>query len=87
LTVGGLFVLRVKRPLLERPYKAFGYPALPALYIFLASMVMLDLLWVKPRFTWPGLIIVLTGVPVFFFWHRRSRNPEDGRPDCGRMPR
>ncbi len=72
LTVVGLFVLRKKRPDLERPYRAFGYPVLPALYIFLASLVMLDLLWVKPRFTWPGLIIVLTGVPVYFLWHRRN---------------
>jgi APA family basic amino acid/polyamine antiporter len=74
LTVSGLFVLRRKRPDLERPYKAFGYPVLPGLYVLMASLVMLDLLWVKPRFTWPGLIIVLTGVPVFFFWDsRRNR--------------
>jgi len=68
LTVIGLFVLRKKRPDLERPYKAWGYPVLPALYVLMAFLVMLDLLFVKPRFTWPGLIIVLTGVPVFFFW-------------------
>ncbi len=73
LTVCGLFVLRKKRPDLERPYKAFGYPVLPGLYVLMASLVMLDLLWVKPRFTWPGLIIVLTGVPVFFFWKARRR--------------
>jgi APA family basic amino acid/polyamine antiporter len=71
LTVFGLFVLRKKRPDLERPYKAFGYPLLPGLYILMASLVMLDLLWVKPRFTWPGLIIVLTGVPVYFFWNAK----------------
>ncbi len=69
LTVSGLFVLRRKRPDLERPYKAFGYPVLPGLYVLLAALVMVDLLWVKPTFTWPGLIIVLTGVPVYFFWH------------------
>jgi basic amino acid/polyamine antiporter, APA family len=68
LTVSGLFVLRKKRPDMERPYKAWGYPVLPALYILMAMLVMLDLLFVKPRFTWPGLIIVLTGVPVYFFW-------------------
>jgi basic amino acid/polyamine antiporter, APA family len=72
LTVIGLFVLRKKRPDLERPYKAFGYPLLPALYVLLAALVMLDLLWVKPKFTWPGLIIVLTGAPVYFFWHSRA---------------
>jgi APA family basic amino acid/polyamine antiporter len=80
LTVSGLFVLRKKRPDLERPYKAFGYPVLPALYVLLAALVMVDLLWVKPRFTWPGLIIVLTGVPVYFFWRRKSRRQAG---DCG----
>jgi APA family basic amino acid/polyamine antiporter len=73
LTVSGLFVLRKKRPDMERPYKVTGYPMLPALYILMAALVMLDLLWVKPKFTWPGLIIVLTGVPVYFFW-RRAKN-------------
>jgi APA family basic amino acid/polyamine antiporter len=73
LTVCGIFVLRRKRPDLDRPYKAWGYPVLPALYILMAFLVMLDLLFVKPRFTWPGLIIVLTGVPVFFLWNARRR--------------
>jgi 1-acyl-sn-glycerol-3-phosphate acyltransferase len=73
LTVCGLFVLRKKRPDLERPYKALGYPVLPGLYVLMAALVMLDLLWVKPRFTWPGLIIVLTGVPVFFFWNSMEK--------------
>ncbi len=72
LTVAALFVLRRKRPNLERPYKAFGYPVLPALYILLAALVMVDLLWVKPKYTWPGLIIVLTGLPVYFFWRRKE---------------
>jgi APA family basic amino acid/polyamine antiporter len=73
LTVTGLFVLRKKRPEMERPYKAFGYPVLPAVYVLLAALVMVDLLVVKPRFTWPGLIIVVTGVPVFFLW-RGTKN-------------
>ncbi len=72
LTVSALFVLRKQRPDLERPYKAFGYPVLPALYIILATLIMVDLLWVRPAFTWPGLIIVLTGVPVYFLWHQRG---------------
>ena len=76
LTVSGLFVLRRTRPDLERPYKAVGYPVLPALYVLVAAMVMIDLLFVKPRFTWPGLIIVLSGVPVFFLWNR-GRKPRD----------
>jgi APA family basic amino acid/polyamine antiporter len=72
LTVTGLFVLRKKRPDLHRPYKALGYPVLPAFYVLLAALVMVDLLWMKPRYTWPGLIIVLTGVPVYFFWHAKA---------------
>jgi basic amino acid/polyamine antiporter, APA family len=75
LTVTGLFVLRKRRPDLDRPYKAWGYPVLPGLYILMAFLVMVDLLFVKPKFTWPGLIIVLTGVPVYFFWNwKRSSN-------------
>ena len=73
LTVCGLFVLRKKRPDMHRPYKAIGYPVLPALYILLAAFVMVDLLFVKPAFTWPGLIIVLTGLPVYFVWHGREQ--------------
>jgi basic amino acid/polyamine antiporter, APA family len=73
LTAGALFVLRKKRADLDRPYKAFGYPLLPALYMVLAVLIMVDLLWIRPKFTWPGLIIVLTGVPVYYFWHSRSR--------------
>jgi len=79
LTVSGLFVLRKKRPDLERPYKAIGYPVLPALYVLLAALVMVDLLWVKPKFTWPGLIIVLTGVPVYFFWHSSAKGSATNR--------
>ena len=68
LTVAGLFVLRKKRPDAERPYRALGYPVLPALYVLLCSVVMLDLLIVKPKLTWPGLILVLLGVPVYLVW-------------------
>ncbi|MBY0527807.1 MAG: amino acid permease [Gemmataceae bacterium] len=68
LTVAGLFVLRRTRPDAERPYKAFGYPVLPALYVLLCAVIMVNLLIVKPKYTWPGLIIVLTGVPVYFIW-------------------
>ena len=72
MTVAGLFLLRIHRPNAERPYRAIGYPWLPATYVILCSLVMLDLLIVKPLFTWPGLCIVLTGIPVYLFWHRRS---------------
>jgi APA family basic amino acid/polyamine antiporter len=68
LTVTGLFILRRTQPDAERPVKAFGYPVLPAVYVLLCAAIMIDLLIVKPKFTWPGLIIVLTGIPVYFLW-------------------
>src|SRR2546427_778970 len=68
LTIIGLFVLRRKRPEAERPYRAFGYPIVPALYILAASVIMVVLLLYKTATTWPGLLIVLTGVPVYFLW-------------------
>jgi APA family basic amino acid/polyamine antiporter len=68
LTVFGVFVLRRRLPDIERPYRAFGYPVLPALYIVLCSVIALSLLVVKPLYTWPGFLIVLTGVPVYFAW-------------------
>lgn len=72
LTIAGLFVLRRRRPDLERPYKAFGYPVLPALYILAASLIEVLLLLYKPSYTWPGLILVLLGVPVYLAWTRRK---------------
>jgi APA family basic amino acid/polyamine antiporter len=70
LTVAGLFVLRYKKPFAERPYRALGYPLIPALYVIVAAAIMLNLLIVKPKYTWPGLIIVCTGIPVYFLWRR-----------------
>ena len=72
LTIAGLFVLRRTRPNAERPYKAFGYPVLPAIYIVMAIFIDVVLLRYKPQFTWPGLIIVLLGIPVYYAWSRRS---------------
>ena len=72
LTIGGLFVLRFKRPEASRPYKALGYPVLPALYIVMASWICIVLLRYKPQYTWPGLVLVLLGIPVYLFWSRRS---------------
>src|SRR5262249_36537077 len=71
LTVGGLFMLRWKRPDAERPYRALGYPVLPALYVLLCAFILLDLLIVRPVYTWPGLILVLSGIPVYFLWRWR----------------
>ena len=72
LTIIGIFVLRRKRPDAERPYKAFGYPVLPIVYILAASAVCIDLLIYKPRYTWPGMIIVLLGIPVFYLWRMKT---------------
>ncbi|WP_299758588.1 amino acid permease [uncultured Pontibacter sp.] len=71
LTIIGVFVLRKKRPDLPRPYKAFGYPVLPALYVLLASAICIILLIYKPVFTWPGLVIVALGIPVFYLFGSR----------------
>jgi len=76
LTIGGLFVLRFKRPHAERPYKAIGYPVLPAVYIVMALFIDIVLLRYKPQYTWPGLIIVLCGIPVYLLWRGKSSLPE-----------
>jgi len=72
LTIAGLFVLRRTRPQAERPYRAVGYPVLPAIYIVMALFIDIVLLRYKPQYTWPGLIIVLLGIPVYLIWSRRS---------------
>lgn len=66
LTIAGIFILRKKRPDAERPYKAIGYPVLPVIYILLALLFCSALLIYKPNFTWPGLGIVLIGIPIYF---------------------
>ncbi|HEY0099440.1 MAG TPA: amino acid permease, partial [Pyrinomonadaceae bacterium] len=70
LTIIGIFVLRRKRPDVERPYKAFGYPVVPALYIVGASIILVVLFIYQTATTWPGLLIVLTGIPVYFLWRK-----------------
>ncbi len=76
LTIAGIFVLRRKRPEMDRPYRAVGYPVLPALYILAAGLIEILLLLYKPNYTFPGLAIVLLGVPVYYLW-RRNRNAEE----------
>lgn len=73
LTISGLFVLRRKRPDAQRPYKAIGYPVLPAAYILMAAWICIVLLRYKPQYTWPGLFLVLLGLPVYAIWRRQSR--------------
>ncbi|MGB8258992.1 MAG: amino acid permease, partial [Terracidiphilus sp.] len=68
LTIVALFVLRRKRPDAPRPYKALGYPWLPALYIAMAAWICVVLLRYKPQYTWPGLALVVLGIPVYLFW-------------------
>ncbi|MFL6227465.1 MAG: APC family permease [Pyrinomonadaceae bacterium] len=70
LTIIGIFMLRRKRPGAERPYKAFGYPLVPALYVVGASVILVVLFVYQTAQTWPGLIIVLTGIPVYLIWRR-----------------
>jgi APA family basic amino acid/polyamine antiporter len=70
LTIAGLFRLRKTRPDAERPYRAIGYPVLPSVYILMALFIDVVLLLYKPQYTWPGLIIVLIGIPVYFLWTR-----------------
>lgn len=68
LTIIGLFILRKTRPDAERPYRAFGYPFIPIIYIIAATVISLVLLFYKPQTSLPGLAIVLSGVPVYFIW-------------------
>jgi len=73
LTAIGLFALRRKQPGAERPVKAPGYPVLPALYVLLTALICVNLLIEKPQYTWPGLIIVALGIPVYFAWRASVR--------------
>lgn len=73
LTVAGLFVLRYTRPDAERPYRAFGYPIIPGLYVLLCALITVDWLVVKPEFTVPCMLIVLTGIPVYWLWRLNAR--------------
>jgi APA family basic amino acid/polyamine antiporter len=70
LTIAGIFRLRQKRPDIERPYRAFGYPIVPALYIVGAVVVLAVLFRYQWPLTWPGLIIIATGIPVYFIWRK-----------------
>jgi APA family basic amino acid/polyamine antiporter len=76
LTIFGIFILRKTQPNTERPYKAFGYPFLPILYIIMGLAFCTLLIIYKPEYTWPGLIIVLIGLPVYYIW-RKTAIPEN----------
>ena len=74
ITIIGIFRLRKTRPDMERPYKAFGYPIIPAIYILLASLVALNMLIYQTQFSLYGLIIILTGVPVYYIFRKKENS-------------
>jgi APA family basic amino acid/polyamine antiporter len=76
LTILGIYILRVKRPNADRPYKAFGYPVLPAIYMIMGLTFCVLLIIYKPQFTWPGLIIVLIGIPIYYLMKYFSKDEE-----------
>jgi APA family basic amino acid/polyamine antiporter len=79
LTILAIFVLRVKRPDIPRPYKAFGYPVIPAIYILTTVFIMVILLIYKPDYTFPGLGIVIMGIPVYYIWKKYNKGQEKNK--------
>jgi basic amino acid/polyamine antiporter, APA family len=73
LTIAGIFILRNERPQANRPYKAFGYPVLPLIYIGIGAAFCFFLIIYKPNYTWPGLIITLIGIPIYYLAMNRKR--------------
>lgn len=73
LTIIGIFILRKKKPDTPRPYKAFGYPILPLIYIAMGVTFCTLLIIYKPKFTWPGLIITLIGIPIYYAALQRKK--------------
>ncbi len=73
LTILAIFILRVKRPDIPRPYKALGYPVIPSIYILTTVTIMVILLIYKPHYTFPGLGIVFLGIPVFYLWRKYNK--------------
>jgi APA family basic amino acid/polyamine antiporter len=79
LTIFAVFVMRIKHPKADRPYKAFGYPVIPAIYISLCLFIEFILLIYKPLYTWPGLLIVISGIPVYYIWKYKKRILQFGK--------
>jgi APA family basic amino acid/polyamine antiporter len=75
LTILAVFVLRRKLPDAERPYRSFGYPVVPALYVAGATVIMLVLALYRTQTTWPGISIVIAGIPAYFLWRRLGTSP------------
>jgi len=76
LTIVGIYILRIKRPDADRPYKAFGYPVLPAIYVLMGLVFCTLLIRYKPNYTWPGLIIVLIGIPIYYLSQRNVKHED-----------
>jgi APA family basic amino acid/polyamine antiporter len=72
LMVGAVIVMRWKAPQLERPYRTFGYPVVPLIYIVLAVLFVIDLAYLAPETSGIGYLIVFTGIPVYFLWRKRA---------------
>src|SRR5262249_11281669 len=73
LSIAGILRLRQTRPDAQRPYRAWGYPVVPLLYIVGAGVIVLALFVFQPKTTWPGLVIVASGFPVYFLWRARGK--------------
>lgn len=72
ITVFGVIYLRFKKPELERPYKTWLYPVTPLLYLFIGSAFCILLMMYKPQYTWPGFLLILIGLPVYWFINRKK---------------
>ncbi len=79
LMVGAVIVMRRKAPQLERPYRTLGYPLTPAIYILLALLLVIDLAYLTPSTSGIGYLLVLTGIPVYFIWQRKSKDEHETR--------
>jgi len=81
LMVGAVIVMRRKAATVERPYRTFGYPLVALIYIGLALLLVIDLALLKPGTSGIGYLLVLTGIPVYFWWHRKERDEGGGMKD------
>jgi APA family basic amino acid/polyamine antiporter len=73
LMVGAVIVMRRTAPSLERPYRAFGYPLTPLIYIVMAALIVIDLAYLAPKTSGIGYLLVLTGIPVYFLWRKNTK--------------
>jgi len=80
--IAGIFVFRKKYPDIPRPYKALGYPVIPVIYCLLAATVAINLLIYRPNTTWPGLLIIMTGLPVYLFWKKPAKAKLEQEPSA-----